>query len=376
MYCMPKFKEFPIFKKGEVQKLYKKLPSSERKIIEDFVKYVSITSKSPKRLENNRRTLTQFRVITNKNFDAVTLEDLRGCLAFLNSSNKTNATQNDFKASVKRFLRWKFKDWSERFDELRDIKLIMKINEEKINASTLLKKEDVEAIMKAEPKLYWKTFFITLYESALRPNELRNLKWKDIKFNIEEGCISEINVYATKTHRARSVYVKEATYYLMELKKRSKNDILVFPASRDPNKPLDRAVASVWLNRISERVLGRRVYPYILRHSRATELYTNPEIPDKICRKIMGHSKSMEDVYTHLSNEDVKETLGKTIYQLKDLPPEKKHKLEKEIDLIKEDNQKIAKSLLKLMEMFQNNPEISKDIVKKEWAKIKELSPA
>ena len=167
----------------------------------------------------------------------------------------------------------------------------------------------------------------------------------------------------------------------MELKKRSKNDILVFPASRDPNKPLDRAVASVWLNRISERVLGRRVYPYILRHSRATELYTNPEIPDKICRKIMGHSKSMEDVYTHLSNEDIKETLGKTIYQLKNLPPEKKHKLEEEIDLLKEDNQKnfknnqkIAKSLLKLMEMFQNNPEISKDIVKKEWAKMKELT--
>lgn len=370
---MPKLKKFPTFKRGEVQKLYKKLPAREKKIIEDFIKYVSITSKSPERLENNRRTLTQFRVITNKNFDAVTLEDLRGYLALLNSSNKTNSTQNEFKASVKRFLRWKFKDWSERFDELRDIKLVMKINEEKINASTLLKKEDVETIMKAEPKLYWKTFFITLYESALRPNELRNLKWKDIKFNIEEGCISEINVYATKTHRARSVYVKEATYYLMEHKKKSKNDILVFPAFRNPNKPLDRAVASVWLNRISERVLGRRVYPYILRHSRATELYTNSEIPDKICRKIMGHSKSMEDVYTHLSNKDIKETLGKTIYQLKDLPPEKKHKLEEEIDLLKKNDQKTAKILAKLMEILQNNRETAKFIVKKDWVKMKEL---
>ncbi len=323
--------KYPTFKRGEVQEIYSKLPKPEQKEIQDFIKYVSITSKSQRRLDNNQRGLTEFRYLIKKPLDKATLQDLRDFLALLNNSNKTQSTRNDLKFTIKRFLKWKFKDWSERFSNLEDIKLIMRINEEKINADTLLKKEDVEAIMKAEPKLFWKAFFMALYESGLRPIELRTLLWKNIKFDIDKDEITEINIYASKTHKARSVYVKEATFYLKKLKEQSKTD-LVFPAPKDDTKPMDKSLPAVWLGRISEKVLGRSVYPYILRHSRATELYTNAGIPDKTAQKFLGHSKSMGDVYTHLSNKDVKEAMSKTIYKIEDMPPEKKHKLELEIE--------------------------------------------
>jgi len=326
-------KEYPSFKRGEVQSVFSKLPKGEREIINSFVKYVSITSSSDKRLENNRRTLTQFRYITKKDFDKVTLQDLRDYLSLLKASKNTNSTQNEYKASIKRFLRWKFKDWSDRFQNLEDIKLHMKMNEEKINSETLVSKEDVEKIVKAEKRTYWKAFFLALYESGLRPGELRNLTWDKVKFNVD-GDISELNVYATKTHKARSVYVCEATFYLKKLKEQREdiNNPLLFPANRDPSKPLRKDTASHWLGRISEEVLGRRIFPYILRHSRATELYTNASIPDKIAQKFLGHSKSMGDVYTHLSNKDVKESMVKTIYKFEDLPPEKKAELEKKLE--------------------------------------------
>ena len=367
-------KEYPTFKRGEVQKVYSKLPKSEKEIIDKFVKYVSITSSSDKRLENNKRTLTQFRYILKKSFDKITLQDLRNYLSLLKGSNNTNSTQNEYKASIKRFLRWRFKDWSDRFQNLEDIKLHMKMNEEKINSETIVSKEDVEKIMKAEKRTYWKAFFISLYESGLRPSELRNITWDKIKFNVD-GDISELNVYATKTHKARSVYVSVATFYLQKLKEQREdmNNPLVFPAQRDPSKSIRKDTACHWLGRISQEVLGRKIYPYILRHSRATELYTNANIPDKIAQKFLGHSKSMGEVYTHLSNKDVKEAVGKTIYKFEDLPPEKKHKLEEEIDLLKKNNQETAKILVKLIEIFQNNHEISKKIVKKDWAKMKEL---
>lgn len=336
---------YPDFKRGEAQTFFNKLPLKERQLIENYVKYVSITSKSKARLENSKRSLIALSKVSGKALNNLTLDDLRSFLALLNNSNRTQSTRNELKHTIKRFLKWHFKDWSERFQNLEDIKLVMRMNEEKINADTILKKDDIEKIMKAEPKLYWKTFFISLYESGLRPGELRKLTWKDIKFDVGTEGMSEINVFATKTHRARSVYVKEASFYLKKLKEQSKND-LVFPAPRDPTKPVGKELPAMWLKRISKRVIGRQVYPYILRHSRATELYTNAGIPDKTAQKFLGHSKSMGDVYTHLSNTDVKEAVANTIYKLEDIPEEKKHQLEI-------DNEKMRKELANFRKELQ-----------------------
>jgi len=323
---------------------YFNLSLKEKQIIDDFVKYVSITSSSQKRLENNKRTLTTFRYVVQKNFNDINLKDLRDYLGLLKSSKNTNATQNEYKASIKRFLRWKFKDWSDRFQNLEDIKLHFALNEERINAETLVSKEDIEKIVQEEKKTYWKAFFLTLYESGLRPVELRNLNWKNIKFNVD-GNISEINVFATKTHKARSVYVSEATFYLQKLKEKRKDftNPLVFPSLRDPSMPVSKGVLSLWLTNISKRVLGRAIFPYILRHSRATELYTNASISDAVAQKFLGHSKSMKDVYTHLSNKDVKEAVGKTIYKFEDIAPEEKHELQEKIERLEKQNNEMAK---------------------------------
>ena len=339
-----KLTTYPTFKRGEVQKKFKKFIKEDKKDIEDYVKYVSITSKSKKRLENNKRTLIQFRIITGKELRKITLKDLRNYLALLNNSNLTRATHNEVKASIKRFLKWKFKDWSQRFENLSDIKLKFGINEKKINAGTLLKKEELEAIMKKEHRTYWKAFFITLYESALRPIELRTITWDKINLNVD-GNISEINIFATKTQRERSVYVDKATYYLKKLKEtRKDNNPLVFPSPRDDTKPLNKNLVSMWLNNISKKAIGRKINPYLLRHTRATELYK--KIPAE-AQKVMGHSKDMREVYLHLNKDDVKKAMKKVIYNFEELPPEKKHELEKEIETLKE--------LLKESETIQEN---------------------
>ena len=40
----------------------------------------------------------------------------------------------------------------------------------------------------------------------------------------------------------------------------------------------------------------------------------------------------MSDIYTHLSDNDVEEVLGSTIYGFEELPPPKKHQLEKDVE--------------------------------------------
>lgn len=329
-------KKYPEFKRGEIESIYETLISKERKIIDNFVSYVAGTSQSIDRHKNVRRQITQFRYVIGKDFDKIDLDDLREFLALLNMSNRETAGKSDLKSTIKRFLKWKFEDWSKRFRALEDIKTPFPKNEKKLNADTILDKKDIEEIMKAENRLYWKALFMTLYETGLRPIELRNLTWNNVKLAID-GDLTEINVYATKTKRARSVYVKEATKLLQALKNKQHGTNLVFPSARDKNRPITKEHLSVWLSRISERVLGRKIYPYILRHTRATELYLNANVSEKIAQKFLGHNKSMSDIYTNLSNKDVREATSKSIYKIDDLPEEKKHALEVEIETLRKE---------------------------------------
>ena len=134
-----------------------------------------------------------------------------------------------------------------------------------------------------------------------------------------------------------------------------------------------RIFVSKWLGALTHKALGRSVTPYVVRHSRATELYLNPKVPDKIAQKILGHSVSMSDVYTHMSDEDVLDICCDTVYQFEEVAPEKKdalteriRRLEKqaeesnqELIAIKEMNVKILRLAEKGLLKLQNGPAIA-----------------
>lgn len=321
---------YPKYKRGDLEIAYKNLNKQERKIIDEFIGYCSISAGERKILDI-KRSIIQFRDVTEVPFEDLNLKTLHEFLALLNKSERKKHTKNGIKIYLKRFLKWKFKNWSERFNELRDIRLVNGFNEEKINEGNLLKKEQIESIMKKEKNILRKTFFITLYESGLRPQELRTLKWKDVNLN-SDGDLSEIHIYASKTSKARTVFVKEATFYLQNLEEQRDSEFL-FPSREGKDKPISKESATLWIKSMGRRV-GIDIFPYLLRHSRATELYLN--MPSKVAQKFMGHGTDMTNFYTHLSSKDVKDATLKTIYNFEELPPEKKSKLEKEVSFLRQ----------------------------------------
>ncbi len=363
-------KEYPKFKYGEVPKLYKKIKDSERKIVDRFITYIKGNAGTT-RSEEIKRVVAQFRVVIGVDFSKIDLNLLREYLALLNHSDMTKITKSGIGANVKRFLKWNFKDWSKRFDNLSDIKMRRGFNEEKLNSNTIVTKKEIETIMKSKTVPFvWKTAFITLYESGLRPNELRNLTWSNITLDVDGSGLSEINIFANKTSKARTSFVKESTKYLEELKKRNKDiSQLVFPSVKDKSKPMVRNALSMWLSRASRELLGRPIYPYLLRHSRATELYLNAGVPDKIAQKFLGHSKSMSDVYTHLSSKDVKEAVGKSIYNFEDVSPEKKAELEEQIEWLTDITNK-QDILIKKLSKRNNEMDTTQKLI---LQKIKEM---
>jgi len=311
--------DYPKFERGELEKIFSKLNSKEKQTIKEFISYCGISA-GKRKTDDVRRSLIQFRYIIGKDFDKITLDDLRGFLSILNKSDREKYTQNGIKVYIKRFLRWKFKDWVVRFDELKDIKLVKAFNEKKINENTLLKKEQIESIMNKEKDITKKTFFITLYESGLRPIELRNLKWKDITFNINKKGLSKLSIYATKTAKSRSVFIQEATYWLEKLREEKQSDY-VFYSRENKNTCISKSLATLWIQQMGKKI-GIKIFPYLLRHTRATELYKTA--PAKIVQKFLGHSREMSDLYSHLSSEDVEKMVSETIYDVEHLTPEKK----------------------------------------------------
>lgn len=361
-------KDYPMFDSGDLEDFKKTLSKDKLKVLNDFSNFCSISAKELSCIEISR-SIVQFFYVCNKPLKEIDLETLREFLWKLQKSGRSINTCNKIKTHLKRFLRWYFKDYPTRFNDLQDIKNFgSRINEAKINSSTLLKKEDVEKIVKSEPRFFWKTFFIVLYETGCRPKEVRLMKWKDVSFNIDENGLSKINVFATKTSRARDVYVQNGTKMLLELRERQKNkdeNALIFPAPRGENKPLDKGTVSNWIKERSESAIGRSINPYLLRHSRATELYLNANIPDSIAQKFLGHSKDMKDVYTHMSSEDVKQAVAKSIYNLDDMPPEKKHALELKV----EELQNAQKDLLEQLKPFLESKKKMQDFFKLELEK-------
>jgi len=343
---------YPRYKTGELELIYKKLTEQEQTTIKEFITYCG-SSAGKRKLGDIQRSIVQFRHILDKNIELITLKDLRDYLQLLNHSDRLTYTRNGLKAHIKKFLRWKFRDWPIRFDELRDIKSKkIKINEQKINDTTLLKKEQIDAILTAEESLIRKTFFLTLYESGARPGELSQIKWKNIKFEVKEG-LSEIFIYAPKTEKARTVYVQQATHLLQQLRKRTpKEQTYVFSSIyKGKEKPIAKVTSGRWVQDMGKKI-GLNIYPYLLRHTRATELYLlakQNKISKDAVLAFMGHSEDMEEVYTHLSTDQVK-AITKTVYQTEELAPEKKHALELELESLKAKHEHLTDTVFKLMQ--------------------------
>ncbi len=354
-------KEYPQFKKGEVEEVYSRLSKSEKELLKDYLTYRKARGlKSDDKVNDVRRYILHLRYIFDKDFKKVDLKDLREILSIINSSKLSGNVKNHIKTDLQNFLKYLFPDWSIKFSNFDDVRLGTSRNEEKINSSTIFSKEDIENLMKHETSLFWKAFLMLQYEGGLRTIEARTIEWNKIKLDVDKG-ISEINVFASKTEHARTIFVKEATYYLQRLKEEQENTkdkgIYVFHSKSDKNKPIDKGSVSIWFRNLTMKALGREGWAYLLRHSRATELYKladENKISKETAIKFMGHSKDMSATYTHLNKKDVEDMLKNQVYHIEELSPKEENKLkkiEKELSELKE-KQKLVDKFLEEMKPF------------------------
>lgn len=377
-------KEYPKFERGQIEEVYNKLSSSEKKTLQEYLEYRKARGVNTEdKIKDIRRIIIQLRFILQKPFTKMDLKDLRGLIVVINTI-ESNYSKNNLKVDLKNFLKFVFPDWSLRFSGFDDIKLGKNgMNQEKINSNTLIKKEDIDKLIKHETKLFWKAYLLTQYEGGLRTKETSSIKWDELKLNVD-GDITELNIFSTKTKNARTVFLEKSTHYLKLLQEEQEHSnnkgIYVFHAPKDKNKPIHKSTVNMWFRSLTKKVLGVQRWNYILRHSRATELYSlahENKISKDTAIKFMGHSDDMSKTYTHLDSKDVKEMLKNQVYKIEDLPKERQHELEKKVDELEkklkrvyEENQKIGEGVVDLLNTFKG-VDIKKLAVIVENAKIK-----
>jgi integrase len=233
------------YKPGELLFVKKGLPAQEIAFLNKYITFCKGTATEQK-VRIVERQLLMIRDISGVPFNKWNLTKLREFLAVLNKSSLAKATQNDIKKHFKRFLREEYKDWDVRFKGLKDLRCSSKsVNQERINANTLLNPDRLEKVIRTAENLRFKALIMLSYETGGRPKEVLSARWKDV--DLERG---EIKLVSTKNKTTRVNTIKESIIHLKRYKQEYpfpdvKENDYIFPSVTNRDEPFSVAYWSV-----------------------------------------------------------------------------------------------------------------------------------
>ncbi len=248
----------------------------------------------------------------NKPFDEWNVDDVKDVLVAIETGKYTVQTVNEFRKGLRKFFKWlKGEDW----DGLKPLRGERKDNRK----PDILTEEEIMRMIEAVRDPRDKALIALGYEAGLRIGELANLRWKDVIWT-EHGA--KIKVRGKTGERVIPV-VMAAPYLARWMHHHPKYDMnrgkpdpnsFVFVNIGSPGygRPMKYEMLSKVIKKAAERAgIDRRVYPHILRHSRATVL-ANYLTEAQMCH-FFGwvQGSDMPRIYVHLSGRDIDEGSGK-----------------------------------------------------------------
>lgn len=153
----------------------------------------------------------------------------------------------------------------------------------------------------ADPK--YKAMFLCLYQTGMRFDEVRNLKWEDIDWHAEA-----IRVKKAKHWKTRLIPMARELIDALTALRKSKG--LVFPSRR--GRPYDNIRKA--LQRAAYKAkIDRHITAHMLRHSFATHLLeSGTDI--RAIQELLGHSNiQTTQIYTHVAMPQLKKEINKLV---------------------------------------------------------------
>lgn len=150
--------------------------------------------------------------------------------------------------------------------------------------------------------------------TGLRLSELCSLKWKNL--NLMSG---KIHVVQGKGAKDRILWMPDKLMQYTEiwherqrkglLKRNHKEKEIKFVFTTLKNTKITGSAIRRFIYRASEKTIGRKISPHLLRHTFASDLLRESNNL-RIVQKALGHSNiSTTQIYTHIVDQEMERTL-------------------------------------------------------------------
>lgn len=291
-------------------------------------KYIEFQLKNVKlsTYERDKRFCNTFKTIIDKDalMNNLNARYIKDCL---DATGKSNRTKNEYLKRFKPMIRWAYRN-----DYIDDIKWLDKLSNYKDSsahekvADKYLEPDEVNKLINAMNNDLWALVTELLILSGMRIGELIALEKSDI--DIKNRIIKITKTYdkvnnivtSPKTIESnREIYIQDEL--LTAIKKvNARNKLLdissIYFLSIN-GKMFKYDAYRQYLGDYSEKILGRRITPHVLRHTHASMLLASGMQIDAISRRL-GHSDSRvtREIYLHVM-EKLKERDKEQIMKLK-----------------------------------------------------------
>jgi site-specific recombinase XerD len=255
--------------------------------IESFISELEANGRSKHTVQSYRDVLKRLNAF--KDLDEMTKADL---VSFFTKFNGTDETKRLYQAKVKKF----FTDMGK--PELVSWIKLIKISEA-LNSDEVLNTDDVNRLLEASDNMYLKAWISIAFESGARFNEIKQLRYKDLK-ETSEGMIAAIPTSKNDAIRP-SILLTASSNYLRNLKAHtmmSDTDI-IFPMSRQGLSKHLKAIQT-------KAGITKPCNPHRMRHAQATDMVLRG-YNESIIKAKMGWTKrsNMASRYVHLNDQSV-----------------------------------------------------------------------
>ena len=285
-----------------VKRLYRKNISEEnKKIILNFLQKRRQESLSISRLDKYENVLSVFAEHIKMNLLKVTEKELREFIDWLeNKSNFMEWTKYSYKAIIKTFYKY------HNGGEMPKMCKFIKMNRNKVERKLpedIWTEEEIDRLINSINSVFWKAFISLGYESGARIGELVNMKIKDLEFT-EFGARVKLT---GKTGERIVPIIKSVPFLATFLKLHpNKDNPNAWLWVRSNNKKIGYQGVRFQLRELARRCgIKKKIYPHLLRHSRATQLANH--LTENQMKLFFGWTQDskMASTYIHLSGRDI-----------------------------------------------------------------------
>lgn len=282
----------------------------------EYIKFKQSQGLSFNRL--NRICVALKPILKAANYDLKTMNEnkVQNIVISINSNTKwTDWTKNSNVRVLKNFIRWLNRVYNTGIN-LEEIKPIKPKNS--LMPEYLINSEEFEKILLNTTSPQMKLIIELLYETGARVSEILDLKIQNIEFN---SYGAKLYVKGKTGQRVIPIvwYARDLRQFLLVHPNKDKPEYNVFFIQKNGQMlPFEYPNFRKQLGIICKRAgINKRIHAHLFRHTRMTELAKT--LPEQTLKQLAGWSGSskMAEVYIHLSQRDVEDSLLQKVYGIK-----------------------------------------------------------